>query len=867
MRGERDLANMAQNTTADPGHIQDSAEVAPGTPASGRSTDGPNGALIPWPAQHSGGEPRRQPGASAGARSEPAGAVAGRPAMTPSSADRARYREAILERLDFTKVFAGIRNQKPSGDGCIQGLCPFHDDHHPSLGVNLKTGTWECFVGCGKGDVFAYLMRRSGRSFKEVLYDLGDNLGLERPTATTLNTRTAVYQYRDEHGTLLYEVLRKPGKKFSQRRPDGQGGWTWDLKGVRRVLYRLPEVLSRLNETVYIVEGEKDVDRLVNLGLLATTNSCGSAPWLAAYSEVLRDRDVVVLPDNDAPGQKRAEEIAQSLAGIAASVKVVPLPGVPETGDISDWLDAGHDVGELHALVASTKPVHADADPMVKNVRPVIIINNRQSIEVIRNIWTATHAANDPPELFLSSGQLVRLSPAADRPIIQPLDEHSAFGHLMRVASWYREGKNGLVDADPKKTFARDILANPDPYLPPLDAIITAPVFDAECRLLNESGYHRDARLWLHLDVDMQEIAVPDRPTAADLEVARSLLCDDLLVDFPFTADSDRAHTVAALMQPFVRPMIGGSTPLYLIEAPLPGSGKGLLADLITYPCMGEAVGSTTVTRDENETRKKITSLLRRGHPVILIDNLDGGLSSSQLASAITATRWEDRALGTNNMVSLPNRALLLASGNNPALSQEIARRSIRIRLSPEEEQPWKRTVFKHPAIREWALQNRRELVRAILTIIRSWMWAGRPEGQQVLGSFESWSRIVGGIVGHLGLPGFLSDADEFYTAADSETGEWSALVAAWWEQHKGSPVGAGVLLELAKANELVSFAYVGQSDPSQRARFGKALNDLRGRKFDGLEVVITQDAHAKKRQYVLRPTTSELFQAGDEVT
>jgi hypothetical protein len=267
----------------------------------------------------------------------------------------AQYKDEILAKLDFAKVYVDIKQIRSSGPGKISGLCPFHEDHKPSFGVDLTTGAWECFAGCGKGDVFKYLMQRTGRGFKEVLVDLGDEHGLARP-GNGGDGSTAVYSYQDENGAELFQVVRGPNKTFWQQRPNGHGGYIKNLNGVRRVLYRLPELLARPGETIFIVEGEKDVDRLHNEGVLATTNSNGAGNWRNEYNAFLTDRDVVIVPDNDAPGRAHASQIARALRGLATSIRVIELPGLPEKGDVSDWLDADHTVTELLELVGATQP-------------------------------------------------------------------------------------------------------------------------------------------------------------------------------------------------------------------------------------------------------------------------------------------------------------------------------------------------------------------------------------------------------------------------------------------------------------------------------------------------------------------------------
>jgi putative DNA primase/helicase len=172
----------------------------------------------------------------------------------------------------------------------------------------------------------------------------------QRPRKKTARHIVAIYDYRDEASALLSQVLRYEPKDFRQRRPDGRGGWSWNLDSVRRVLYRLPELLAADPlRNVFLCEGEKDADRLAALGFVATTAPGGAGKWRPEFSNTLYGRCVVIVPDADEPGRKHAEAVARSLFGIAASVRVVALP---KGKDVSDWLDAGGTVRELKRLVA-----------------------------------------------------------------------------------------------------------------------------------------------------------------------------------------------------------------------------------------------------------------------------------------------------------------------------------------------------------------------------------------------------------------------------------------------------------------------------------------------------------------------------------
>lgn len=232
------------------------------------------------------------------------------------------------------------------GEEVVSFRCPKHDDDRPS--AYMKGGSWYC-KRCGIAESITGLAGLIGVEPK------GANGRGDR--AHGLGNIIDEYDYVDEHGEPLYQVVRLEPKDFRIRCRDGNGGWRWGLGGVQPVLYRLSEVVAAIaaERTVYIVEGEKDADRLAAAGLTATTNAMGAGKWKPEYVENLHGAIVCVVPDNDDPGLEHARSVARSVMDVAAEVRILELPDLgPRLSshgkDVSDWLDAGHTVDGLAEL-------------------------------------------------------------------------------------------------------------------------------------------------------------------------------------------------------------------------------------------------------------------------------------------------------------------------------------------------------------------------------------------------------------------------------------------------------------------------------------------------------------------------------------
>jgi hypothetical protein len=255
-------------------------------------------------------------------------------------------RPAILERL---------RGVQRAGGGWL-AFCPAHNDQHKrSLSVGITEGG-KTLLKCHAAGCTA---EQITQAVNMSLADLGSANG-SRPHER--RREVAAYDYHDERGQLLYQVVRFEPKDFRPRRPDGSGGWIWNLEGVRRLVYRLTDLAEQAR--VFWVEGEKDVDRLWSLGLPATTSPSGAQSWRPEYAaqiQALAPAEIVVIPDHDVPGHAYASEVAGALTAAGLGVRLLELPGFGAVRekhgpDVSDWLDAGHTAADLEALAASAPP-------------------------------------------------------------------------------------------------------------------------------------------------------------------------------------------------------------------------------------------------------------------------------------------------------------------------------------------------------------------------------------------------------------------------------------------------------------------------------------------------------------------------------
>lgn len=309
--------------------------------------------------------------------------------------------------------------------------------------------------------------------------------------------------------------------------------------------------------------------------------------------------------------------------------------------------------------------------------------------DIVDDSWSLLHAANaDSPRFFRFGDVLadidVATNPIRPRTFAVPILRL----HLDRLGDYTATRADGDEhSARPPKDVLESMLSVVPPTIPRLVGVVGAPFLAPDGTVIASEGYHTPTGLYLALG-DLSVPPVSRQPSASEVAHAKELLLTELLGDFPFSEEADKTHALSAILTPVVRPLIDGPTPLFVIEAPTEGTGKGLLAEIISYLATGSPAPVMAEGGDDDEWRKRITAALLGAPPVVLIDNLKRRLESGALSAAITATVWTDRFLGHSRQVSIPVRTTWLATGNNPTYSKEMARRVVRSRIDAALELP-----------------------------------------------------------------------------------------------------------------------------------------------------------------------------------
>lgn len=303
--------------------------------------------------------------------------------------------------IPVTDLLSRLNGVK-GGNGQWSARCPCrNDDNNPSLSVAEENGRilMHCHRGSGC-DVF--------KICESIGVKVGDIMPDEPMPKKGGLTQVATYDFVDENGELLFQKVRyldENGKKtFRQRRPKAGGGWEYDLNGTPKILYNLPAVLQAKanSQPILVVEGEKDVDTLTQLGVVATTMPGGAGKWLDIHTEALAGALVDVIADNDEVGREHANSVAAALMAAGCDVATFVCPS---TKDITDHLRSGGKMADLVPLESVSPIVERDArDDALDAISDLIQSGAKTEEKLVRIRMIANGAAADMP---IDQGRLV----------------------------------------------------------------------------------------------------------------------------------------------------------------------------------------------------------------------------------------------------------------------------------------------------------------------------------------------------------------------------------------------------------------------------------------------------------------------------
>jgi putative DNA primase/helicase len=424
-------------------------------------------------------------------------------------------------------------------------------------------------------------------------------------------------------------------------------------------------------------------------------------------------------------------------------------------------------------------------------------------------------------------------------PTIVAFPREGVIEQLSKAALWYvqkpqRDGGFKPQRIVPPTNVAAMLMARGQWPLPQLDGISDAPVFRADGTIHDTPGYDPQTRM-IFDPRGAAFPAVPQRPTQAQATQAIADLLEPF-AEFPFVGDTDRAAVAAAILSILGRPAIDGVVPMFASQAPTPGSGKGLLVDVISMIALGRKAPLMAQTEDDEEVRKRLMAIALESPAMVVIDNVDGTLGSPVLAMALTAGQVSDRKLGSTEMITATLRPVWCFTGNNVQLKGDMGRRVVPIDLDPKVEHPEDRT-FKRDNLLGYVEENRPRLVTAALTVLRAFVVAGRPAHDlSVKGSFEAWDRLIRAAVIWARGDDPLGGVERIRKQSDDDLEQIRSLYTAWHDTFSSQERTVADVVRLADnvpplRDALSSWCKSGRPEAK---RLGYVLRKLNGRIVGG---------------------------------
>jgi hypothetical protein len=787
---------------------------------------------------------------------------------------RMMHSSAPLSGFDTLFELLERNGKSPKATAAHKGraLCPCHDDHSPSLEFAVgKTSPVVAFCQvCGPDVDLPRMLDALDATPEQKDAVLG---GRRCRPSTTLPPMSGSWVYMDESNRPLMKVTRHEGpegKTYRQWRSEA-GEWRLGLNGTTTTLYHGPEVKAGIvaMQPIHIPEGEQCADALIALGCCATTNPGGQGKWHDSYTEMLAGATTVYIhADHDTVGERHAATVAASLyrAGIR-DLHVVTYPDLPAKGDVYDFLDHRRGL-PLEERVAQLM-AHASAAPLWGPPQSTeasvftdgvlvsegdgfegckeFIIDGEQIALADRALQCLSEEAD--PGVYVRARQVVRVTReqcrktdgvtrSAGTPVIERLSVDALRDRLARIGDWQRKIGRGFANALPPEWLVRNLMTRSEWPFSVLEGVIEAPTLRPDGTILDKPGYDHATGLLYIPSVEFP--AIPEQPTERDAAEALCTLLEPI-ADFPFREESDRSATISAILSTVARHAIEGCVPMFAFRAPAPGTGKSLLADVVSIIATGRIAARMISEDDDSETRKRILAIALEGIPIVLLDNAMGSLGSKSLTAALTAMTWSDRLLGVNATATAPLRATWMATGNNITFKGELGRRVVPVDMDARVERPEDRpaSFFRHGNLREFVENSRPALVAAALTLLRAYHVEGRPAHGQGdrFGSFEEWDDLIRGCCIWAKLADPRGGQSRIREEDDTDRSSLAEALAVVSDVFGETPFTAAEAVHKSGVNKALADALLGITGKEvlDSRSLGFALRRVRGRIVDSM--------------------------------
>jgi hypothetical protein len=647
----------------------------------------------------------------------------------------------------------------PSG---WQVRCPGHEDRNASLSIREGTDgrvLLKCHAGCQNQDIVSALGLKMADLFPKV----------EKFKTNGRGKLVEAYPYRNETGSLLFEVLRFENKEFPQRRPDGIGKWIWNLQGVNKVLFRLPEIIAdiKAGHPVFICEGEKDCLALVKHGFSATCNSGGASKpgdtkWLPDYNVTLTGADVVILPDKDGAGRIHAANVATNLQGKATRVRLVELPdtnGKP-VKDAHDYFTAGGTADDLQRLVDIaedwTPPLSGEPtvnlDPAPPKVDRIFILPNDHLsfTDAAKEIFSAIAPTGS---LFCRGRAIMEKVQSIDGPALEIVTATRARslleGYGRALMAW-RKNDNGELSLCSKRCpeeTAKALLSTREAtdLLPRISLITRSPVIieTGDGPKVLTYGYHPEGG----------GVLVTGKTIVEEIGIGPAVdLLSEILADFDFVTGGDRSRAIAAMITPALRMggWLRGPAPVDVGEADLSQSGKGYRHKLIRAIYREQAYGIAQRAGGVGSLDESLSAALLSGCAFIALDNLRGLVDSKFLEMVLTWGEPIPVRVPHRGEVSVPcDRVSFQMTSNGIESTPDMANRSSIVRIKKRSRDYTFRS-FPEGDLLAHVEANQGRFLGAVFSVIKAWSAEDKPTKSAIGHDFRQWSGTLSWIVEEL---------------------------------------------------------------------------------------------------------------------